>query len=312
MKNGMNWKNISNPDQTPTSTFAFRLSKSLLPAMLFAATVIFGSSNLVGQCGDPACSTCVTTAPAPTVVASNCGQCEKASCSQCRLRSLRRSKTDCNQCPKCEGDICKLELDNGKVKKTCFKTEQKAVCVPAVRLPWMKSCPPGSSKTRLVTKLSKHTYECPKCSYKWTLQKPEEAESGMAPTPAQPQVFESTPVYDSYLPGSSTIEPTEPNIDSYTPPVEIMPQPMVTPMAVPTSPAIIPNVPTINVPTTIIPNSPSIIIPNATPTNVPAMPSTVPPASTIPANGTSGGTSFFLTPWRASANTTAQPTVGRR
>lgn len=125
--------------------------------------------------------------------------CQQPSCRKCRLRGrlaagrmaagCNSCGTDCGcvQCPKCEGDICKLELDKSKQTKTCFKTEQVPVCIPPVRMPWQDCCPPGTSKTRLVTKLKVHKYECPGCSYKWTLQKPEKATAAaqpeMAPNP---------------------------------------------------------------------------------------------------------------------------------
>ena len=41
----------------------------------------------------------------------------------------------------------------------------------------MKDCPPGISKTKTITVLKKHTYECPSCSYKWTVQEPMVPES---------------------------------------------------------------------------------------------------------------------------------------
>jgi uncharacterized low-complexity protein len=36
-------------------------------------------------------------------------------------------------------------------------------------LPWQKCCPPSVSKTRLVNRLKKHTYECETCKYKWSV-----------------------------------------------------------------------------------------------------------------------------------------------
>lgn len=157
-------------------------------------------------CGQPACSSC---APAPRVARRGCSIC-KGSCG-------------CSQCPKCEGDICKLELDKSKITKTRFLTEQESVCVPPVRLPWQKCCPPGKSKTRLVTRLKTEKYECPHCAYKWSLVEPEEAKEPEPAAAEQPQVYESTPVYDSYLPADGQqIVPTEtPEVitpGTYTPP----------------------------------------------------------------------------------------------
>ncbi len=153
------------------------------------------------ECGQTSCQNC---APAPTV--SECG-CRKPGCLAClrsRLGSRRacqscESDSGCTQCPKCEGDFCKLELDNSNIQKTCFKVEQKPVCIPPVRMPWMKCCPPGKSKTRLVSKLSTHTYECPNCSYKWTLQKAAQTEAPIV----QPDQLEPTPANDTHLPQGS-------------------------------------------------------------------------------------------------------------
>ncbi len=111
---------------------------------------------------------------AATTTMQQCG-CGQNQCDGgCRFsRRAKRSCKTCVQCPQCDGEMCKLELDNSKVKKTCFKVEQKAVCIPPVRMPWMKCCPPGTSKTRTINVLKKHSYECPNCSYKWTLQEPD-------------------------------------------------------------------------------------------------------------------------------------------
>ena len=95
----------------------------------------------------------------------------------------------------------------------------------------MKSCPPGKSKTRLVTRLKTEKYKAPNCGYKWELDEPEAAEETEGvPTPAQqPYIYESTPVYDSYLPeGTEQIVPAEP---ATTPEVSI-PEPITPPKPV--------------------------------------------------------------------------------
>lgn len=114
-------------------------------------------------------------------VIQNCGCNATEPCSQCLAASCERGKPDCQvsrttrvrrqRCPQCDCDSCILELKTVKVKKTCFKVEQKVVCIPGVRLPWQKCCPPGSSKSRTVTVLKKHKYECKKCSYQWSTPK---------------------------------------------------------------------------------------------------------------------------------------------
>jgi hypothetical protein len=76
-------------------------------------------------------------------------------------------------------------LEYTKEKKTCFKIEQKLVCVPKVRLPWKKDCPPGISKTRTVTVLKKHSYECEQCGYKWSVLDPEVCDSAPEEAPQE-------------------------------------------------------------------------------------------------------------------------------
>ena len=131
---------------------------------------------------------------------TNCnGDCARGRLGQ--KKACQSCNTDCRcvQCPRCEGDICRLELDRSAVNKTCFKVEQKTICVPPVRLPW-KKCPPGTSKTKRVKVLSLHTYECPNCAYKWKLQ---ELETPQNPNPAEPEKSSAVPVppiYEVYYP----------------------------------------------------------------------------------------------------------------
>lgn len=112
---------------------------------------------------------------------SACG-CETAGGGQCRRLGSRLGERGCNSCgtvpcPRCEGDVCRLELDHSPKKKTCFKTEQASICIPPVRFPWQRDCPPGVSKTKLVTRLKVHEFECPNCSYKWKLDTPEKSQA---------------------------------------------------------------------------------------------------------------------------------------
>lgn len=137
--------------------------------------------------------------------------CQQPSCHRCRLRSRRSAGcdscgTDCGsvQCPRCEGDVCKLELDKSKVKKTCFKVEQVPVCIPPVRFPWQECCPPGTAKTRLVNKLKVHKYECPGCSYKWTLQEPEKEST--EPTEAKKDEPQQAPTKEGDVPAAPAIK----------------------------------------------------------------------------------------------------------
>ena len=122
--------------------------------------------------------------PAPMIQTCDCCQ---DSCTSCRpKRQRQRSSCRCKrlgcqgECEvavaptsmfqSCEGDFCKLSIKKGKETKTCFKTEQVPVCIPAVRLPWQKCCPPSKSRTRLVTKLKTEKYECDSCTYKWDVE----------------------------------------------------------------------------------------------------------------------------------------------
>lgn len=154
-----------------------------------------------------------------------CG-CSNTSCDGgCRASRHRQKKacrncnSDCGsvQCPSCADEICKLELDNSKVKKKCFVVEQKPICVPPIRLPWAK-CPPATSKTKLVKVLSTKSYECPNCAYKWKLQEcelPQEA----APTPAAPTeatekaaAIPAPPIYEVRRPNQR--QPWQPAVTS--------------------------------------------------------------------------------------------------
>ena len=97
--------------------------------------------------------------------------------------TINLADTECQQgcgtvpCQKCEDDTCRLELDHTPKKKTCFKTEQVSICIPPVRFPWQKCCPPGTSKTKLVNKLKVHQFECPNCDYKWKLNLPQKPQT---------------------------------------------------------------------------------------------------------------------------------------
>ena len=157
----------------------------------------------------------------------NCQTCQSCSKGQCGKRcgscgKLRRSK----KCPQCECDFCLLELDHGTEERTCFKTEQKLVCVPPVRMPWMKCCPPGTSKTKTVKVLKKHIYECPTCSYKWTVQEPAVAATTTTtrsePIEAQPagtDGSESESAEPEANPEKAT--PPRPPFENETPPVSV-------------------------------------------------------------------------------------------
>lgn len=125
---------------------------------------------------DSVCSTCsgsapaevVYTQPTPVYSAPVYSQSTTCGCNSCR-KKVPSPQSDCQ--------YCELDVKKGEVEKTCFKTEQKEVCIPAVRLPWKKCCPPKRSKVRTVNVLKKHKYKCPKCEYKWSVNEPEDFEA---------------------------------------------------------------------------------------------------------------------------------------
>ena len=154
-------------------------------AMLLSllAVGILASDSLQAQCstcsgGAPAevvytQPTPVYSAPVYTASATSCGC--KSSCG-CKKSCLKKAS------PQCDCQYCELDVKKGEVAKSSFKVEQKEVCVPAVRLPWKKNCPPTKSKVRTINVLKKHKYKVPKCEYKWSVHEPEEIEE---PTPCE-------------------------------------------------------------------------------------------------------------------------------
>lgn len=149
----------------------------------------------------------MTYAPAPVILACDC--CEE-SCKRCRVRQplkCRCKRRGCQgecapepsiKCPSCEGDVCKLSIKKDKEKKTCFKTKQEQICIPTVRLPWQKCCPPSVSKTRLVNRLKKHKYECETCKYKWSVVESDNCCTAAAPTaPTVANPADAQPVEES-------------------------------------------------------------------------------------------------------------------
>ncbi len=111
--------------------------------------------------------------PEVSAVPCACGK-KKCGCRKNRPRPIR-SKTV--SCPECDCDFCELKVSKTKEKKKCFVVKQKEVCVPAVRLPWKKCCPPSKSKVRVVNVLSTKSYECPTCKYEWNVFEPEAPKS---------------------------------------------------------------------------------------------------------------------------------------
>ena len=115
-------------------------------------------------------------------------------CRGCRSCGIRhRIKSRVNRCPRCSCEVCELKVDEGKKKKTCYKVEEKVVCVPRVRLPWQKCNSSNCSPTIRVRVLKKHTYECPECQYEWKVVKSEGGEPAEAASASgTPQIIEKS------------------------------------------------------------------------------------------------------------------------
>lgn len=127
--------------------------------LAITATVILGTNLSTAQEVEP--------------TASDCG-CDDANC---RLKRIGLRKSSRVACPECACEDCLLEIKPSTEKKTCFKVEEKVICVPAVRMPWNKCDPPTTSKSKTIKVLKKETYECPTCSYKWSVAKTSEPAS---------------------------------------------------------------------------------------------------------------------------------------
>lgn len=125
----------------------------LCTALTIAATVILGTNISNAQ------------EVAPSIVECGCGD------ANCGVKRIGLRKSSRMACPECDCEVCTLEVKSVKEKKTCFKVEEKVICVPAVRMPWDKCNPPTTSKAKTVKVLKKESYECPASSYKWTVAK---------------------------------------------------------------------------------------------------------------------------------------------
>lgn len=89
----------------------------------------------------------------------------------------------CQPKPQCDCQYCELSAKKVEVDKKCFKVEQKEVCVPAVRLPWKRCCPPKKSRVRTVNVLKTDKYKGETCEYKWSVHEPEEYKEPEAAEP---------------------------------------------------------------------------------------------------------------------------------
>ncbi len=138
--------------------------------------------SMIGPMSTLVAQSLISPANAPGSYDTTCGcecadcqnhDCEGNTCQTGRCRNRGRLLNR-QQCPQCECDECFLVVAPAEVWNSCFKTEQKVVCIPKVRLPWQRDCPPTTSaRSRVVTVLKVHTFQCPGCSYQWTDRIPE-------------------------------------------------------------------------------------------------------------------------------------------
>lgn len=161
------------------------------PSLSALATAATGECGCSGASEASACG-CATEASTCGCEAAECKSCvDSTPCTKkrgCGCKRCRKPRKKIN-CPSCavECDTCTLKLDHYEEEKTCFKTEQKIICIPPVRFPWEECCPPGrTSKTRAINVLKVHKYKCKACGYKWELDKlPEPAKTD---APAEPAI----------------------------------------------------------------------------------------------------------------------------
>lgn len=129
-----------------------------------------------------ACESCGCIDCEPEKPCSHCCQrgCRlKPSCRDGNCRTglgmpIRKRIFQC--CPQCSCEFCTLDVKQTEESKECFKVEQKTICIPPVRLPWMKCDPPVTAKTRVVNVLKTDSYKCPTCEYTWKVCEPEVAD----------------------------------------------------------------------------------------------------------------------------------------
>jgi hypothetical protein len=184
-----------------------RIGAALLGVAAMFASVEFSTGAMLQTasaqrcgCGKPSCGGClaglrnrrageevafsaddpiVSTVYGPEVEVAAAG-CQ--SCQTCQTCEAPQPK------PQCDCQYCELKTKKVEVDKTCFKVEQKEVCVPAVRLPWKKCCPPKKSRVRTVNVLKTDKYKDETCEYKWSVHEPEEYK--------EPEAAEPVAVYE--------------------------------------------------------------------------------------------------------------------
>ena len=136
----------------------------------------------------------------PTTAACGCG---KIGCGCKRARKGRLTRT--RSCPQCDCEFCELKVSKTKDKKKCFEVKQKEVCIPPVRLPWKRCCPPTKAKVRVVNVLSSKSYECPACKYEWKVYEPEVPKS-----PSEGSAEKASSSSESAAPKIEEVDPVAP------------------------------------------------------------------------------------------------------
>lgn len=166
--------------------------------------LVSASLLMVGNLGAATYTYAQNQSPLPSVQCSDlvgCSECETGSCLSCdhthvlgRHRIRLGSVAGCQICD--EG--CILEIKEEKEKKTCFKTEEKTICIPPVQLPFKRFCPPLIAKSKTIKVLKKETYESPITKYTW--KKPE------PPKPESPKSESSKPSKEAGAPAKAAMQ----------------------------------------------------------------------------------------------------------
>ena len=109
--------------------------------------------------------------------------------------AAHRSQHHCQSCQSCQTPVassqeaclyCELKTKRVETEKFGYRVEQKEVCVPAVRFPWMKCNPPKRSRVRTVNVLTKQNVKHERHQYDWSVHEPGQDEDAIAvngPTP---------------------------------------------------------------------------------------------------------------------------------
>jgi len=135
-------------------------------------------------CGNPSCGGCAADGTQDVLVSTVYGEPVEIG------GYVEQGSPSCQKCqaaqaaPEVPCQYCELKTKKVEVEKSGFKIEQKEVCVPAVRYPWMKCNPPKRSRVRTVNVLKKHKSKGEKCEYKWSVHEPEDYDNDAEPTPA--------------------------------------------------------------------------------------------------------------------------------